>query len=160
MKKKSTLNRRQFINLGSKVVLSLPIVSTIGCGLSKTSSLDPKDSLKKLILLLGPWSTAEKQKADDFAKRFLDVKPYVDMYLSESGKLVQSLAGRFPDGTMAISEINLQNLPIKENEMLVNLTKQLYSFVEVRFDVAHEPPWGHCQQDRLWHTRPPMLSKT
>ncbi len=80
MKKKSTLNRRQFINLGSKIVISLPLVSTIGCGLGKTSSLNPKDSLKKLIFLLGPWSNDEKDKAEDFAKRFLDVVVHEDQY--------------------------------------------------------------------------------
>ncbi len=160
MKKKSTLNRRQFINLGSKVVLTLPLVSTIGCGFGKSSSLNPKDSLKKIILLLGPWSTAEKQKADDFAKRFLDVKPYVDMYLPESGKLVQSLANRFTNDTLAINEINLQNLPVEERELLINLTNQLYSLVEVRFDTINEPPWGNCQGNAKWHTRVPVQNKT
>jgi len=156
MKKDSNFNRRQFLNLGSKLLISLPMVYTIGCDSKHVSPLNPKDSLKKLILILGPWTAAEKQKAYDFVKRFLKAKHAIEPYLSGSGKLVQRLAYRFPAETMAINQINLQNLPIKEKELLVNLTKQLYSYVEVRFDVANEPPWGHCQGDPLWHTKTPV----
>lgn len=159
MKKNTNLNRREFLNVGSKLVLTLPVAYAFGCASEKTLLLNPEDSLKKLILLLGPWPAAEKSKADDFANRFLKAKPATAPYLPESGKLVQNLAKRFPAESMAINQINLQNLPIKEKELLVNLTKQLYSYVEVRFDVANEPPWGHCQGDRLWHTRAPVHSK-
>ncbi len=158
MKKDSNLNRRQFLNIGSKLVLSLPVAYVIGCGTDKSSPLNPEDSLKKLILLLGPWPAAEKSKADDFANRFLKAKHAVEPYIPGSGKLVQNLAKRFPAESMAINQINLQNIPAKERELLITLTKQIYSFVEVRFDVANEPPWGHCQGDRLWHTRSPVPS--
>ncbi len=159
MKKKSILNRRQFINLGSKIVLTLPLVSTIGCGLGKSYSLNPKDSLKKLILLLGPWSTAEKLKADDFVKRFFKVKHNVEPYIPAASKIIKSLAGRFSSETKAIDKINLKSLPHEEQELLMTLTKQLYSFTEVRFQAANTPPWGHCQGDPMWHTRAPLHNK-
>ncbi len=116
--------------------------------------------MKKLIFLLGPWSKDEKDKAEDFTRRFLKAKDNVGIYLPESGKLVQSLASRFPDGTMAINEINLENLPVEERELLVSLTKQLYSLVEVRFDTTNEPQWGNCQGNAKWHTRVPAQNKT
>jgi hypothetical protein len=47
-------------------------------------------------------------------------------------------------------------LPADERELLVNLVSHLYSFVEVRFVVANEPPWGACQADRTRHTRAPV----
>lgn len=158
MKKKSALNRRQFLNLGSKFLISLPVACAIGCVSKKTPILNPKDSLKKLILLLGPWPNSEKQKAEDFVRRFLKAKHAVEPYLPESGQLVQSLASRFSAETMAIGEINLQNLPVEERELLIKLTQQLYTFVEVRFDAINEPPWGHCQGNVKWHTRTPMAS--
>ncbi len=160
MKKDSNLNRRQFLNISYKLVLSLPVAYVIGCGTDKSSPLNPEDSLKKLIFLLGPWSAAEKQKADDFANRFLKAKHAFKPYLPGSGKLVQSLAKRFPAESMAINQINLQNLAPKERDLLITLTQQIYSYVEVRFDVANEPPWGLCQGDRLWHTKPPKHSKS
>ncbi len=158
MKNNTNLNRRQFLNVGSKLVLTFPVAYAFGCASEKTLLLNPEDSLKKLILLLGPWPAAEKQKAEDFARRFLKAKHAVEPYLPGSGTSIQSLARRFPAETMAIREINLGQLPTKERELLVGLTQQLYSFVEVRFDVANEPPWGHCQGDRLWHTRAPVPS--
>jgi len=33
--------------------------------------LSPEESLRKLILLLGPWPPAEKERAENFAMRFL-----------------------------------------------------------------------------------------
>jgi hypothetical protein len=56
---------------------------------------------------------------------------------------------------MAVQEIGLGNIPNEEQEILLNLTKQLYSFVEVRFYVSNEPPWGQCQDSSKWHTRIP-----
>ncbi len=158
MKKNTNLNRRQFLNVGSKLVLTLPVAYAFGCASDKTLLPNPEDSLKKLIFLLGPWSTSEKEKANDFAKRFLKSKPATAPYLPESEKLVQSLAKHFPAESMAIHQINLQTIQAKERELLVTLTKQIYSYVEVRFYVANEPLWGHCQGDRLWHTRSPVPS--
>jgi len=36
---------------------------------------------------------------------------------------VQSLARRFPDGTVSLSEIKVGELPPEEREMLLNLAK-------------------------------------
>lgn len=155
MKNESNLNRRQFINISSKLIITLPIVCTFGCE-SKDGELNPEESLKKLILLLGPWKEDEKQKAEDFAERFVTAKHLSNIYLTESGKIVQSLTGRFSAETMAAKEIDLQALPVEEKDLLIKLTKELYSLVEVRFDVAKEPAWGQCLGNPLWHTKSPV----
>ncbi len=153
-------DRRKFL----KVMISLPVAVAISGELEITKSkiltpsLNPEQSFKKLIFLLGPWSATDKEEAEDLAWRFLKAKHNVDAYLPESSELVQSLASRFPKKTMAIKEINLQNLPAKEQELLLRLVKHLYSFIEVRFTVSNEPPWGECQGDGNWHTQTP--SKT
>ncbi len=109
---------------------------------------------KKLIFLIGPWTFKEKSVAEDFAVRFLKAG-HINQYLPKSAKLVQSLAGRFPDNTWAVDNVNLKNIPKEEKELLVGLTKQLYSFVEVRFYVSNEPIWGQCQGDVNWQTKVP-----
>jgi diphthamide synthase subunit DPH2 len=58
-----------------------------------------------------------------------------------------------------LKEIDLQDLPPEERELVIELTKQLYSFIEVRFIVSAEPPWGDCQTDRTRHTRAPVSGK-
>lgn len=156
MNTSSELNRREFLDLSVKLALALPFAPMLGPVQAAEFPLSPKDSLKKLILVLGPWSATEKQRAEDFASRFLRAEHAVEPYLPGSGELVQSLASRFPADTMAIGKINLQDLPPEERGLLVKLTKQLYGFVEVRFNAADIPPWGLCQGDRLLHTRPPV----
>jgi hypothetical protein len=118
-------------------------------------ALNPKESLKKLLLLLGPWTPSEKEKGEDFVRRFL-ASEHAGTYLPESSVLIQNLAGRFPADSMAVNQINLRKLPASERELLTNLTKQLYSFVEIRFFVSGEPPWGECQPDRMLYTRVPQ----
>ncbi|MHC4694343.1 MAG: hypothetical protein ACYS67_16510, partial [Planctomycetota bacterium] len=107
--------------------------------------LSPEESLKQLILLLGPWPETEKEKADNFINRFLNAEHVVTAYFPGSGRLVQDLARRFPSGAVAAKQIDLGNLSAKERELLIKLTKQLYSFIEIRFHVSGEPPWGECQ---------------
>ncbi|MCP4261734.1 MAG: hypothetical protein GY774_30165, partial [Planctomycetes bacterium] len=129
--------RRQFLQL----MMSLPVGFVIGCDLRRDRStakaplLSPEEALRKLILLVGPWSTTEKEKAEDFARRFLKAKHTVVPYLPKSSKLVQNLASRFSAETMSLKEINLGNLPAEERELLMKLIRQLYSFIEVRFYV-------------------------
>ena len=65
------------------------------------------------------------------------------------------LAARFPAEAFSVHDIDLEDLPPGERELLVNLTQYLYSLVEVRFHVAGEPPWGECPEDRLRHTLAP-----
>ena len=43
----------------------------------------------------------------------------------------------------------------QERELLLQLARDLYSLVEVRFFVSGIPPWGECLGDRTWHTRAP-----
>ncbi len=147
------------------ILASLPIGLLVGC---ETESrmlptiapvLSPEESVRKLILLVGPWSETEKRAAEDFSRRFLQAKQAAGPYLEGSGELIQGLASRFPNGTMAVRGIDLQGLPVPERELLVNLVKQIYSLVEVRFQVCQEPPFGECQEDRLRHTRAPARGK-
>ena len=69
--------------------------------------------------------------------------------------MIESLSKQISEETMAVKEIDLDKIPIEEQEILINLSKQLYSFVEIRFYVSNEPPWGQCQGDSKWHTRIP-----
>ncbi len=144
-----------------KLVISAPIGFAVGCELAQHEStvqqslLDPEESLEKLILLLGPWSTTDRQQAEDFATRFLGAGHAGRVYLPGSSELVQSLASRFSNGAMAIREINIRKLPGEEHALLMQLVSQLYSLIEVRFLASNDPPWGECQVDRLRHTRAP-----
>lgn len=153
--------RRQFL----KLAISLPIAFVIGCDLerkpeAKAPILNPEESLKKLIFVLGPWSAKDKEKAEDFAKRFLKVEYVSSAYLQESSELVQSLASRFTAESIAIKEIDLRSLTKEEQKLLIILVQQLYSFVEVRFYVSNEPPWGECQGSNKWHTQNPRSGKS
>ena len=158
MKTKDNYTRRRFLKLGSKVLISLPIVSVVGCDL-KNTTMSPQESLKRLILIVGPWSESEKQIAENFVKRFLKAKHAISPYFPEYKKVIQKLANRFSSDTMALKEINLQELSSTEKELLLTLAKHIYSFVEIRFYVAKEPLWGQCQGNQ-WHTIPPGQKKT
>lgn len=150
-------DRRQFI----KIMLSLPVVSGLVWdekllqAAVKASPLSPEESLRKLLLLIGPWSTEDLEQAEDFSRRFLRAEQGGVLYLPDTAGLVQSLARRFPDERMALAEIDLGVLPDQERQLLLKVTRQLYSYVEVRFTVAGEPRQGECQDDRLRYTRPP-----
>jgi len=61
-----------------------------------------------------------------------------------------------PTLTIGVREVDLNGLPPEERELLLTLVKQLYNFVEVRFLVSGEPPWGECPEDRLHHTQAPI----
>jgi hypothetical protein len=147
-------DRREFLTL----LAALSGAILIGCdsGGQKTrvqaTGLSPEDSMKKLILALGPWSANEE--AEGFANRFLNVEHAVGPYLPGSSAVVQSLAARFPE-TMKIHEIDLTSLPAEERKLLLDLATQLYSYTEVRFLVCGEPQAGECQADNTWHTRVP-----
>jgi hypothetical protein len=150
--------RRQLLQL----LVCAPLGLSIGCGTerSKTTSdevlLSPEESLRKLILVLGPWSAAGSQEAEDFAERFLTAKHAIDPYLPESAELIKSLAGRFPEDGTAVKEVNLRDLPDRERELLLALSRQIYSLTEVRFQIAGQPPIGECQGNATLHTLAPL----
>lgn len=147
--------RRGFL----KMMFAVPAALSIGLEPElflaevEKSALSPEDALRRLIFLLGPWTENEREEAEDFAGRFL--KHASGPYLPGSGGLVKSLARRLPSGTMALDSINMIDLPPEEKKLLEKLLSQLYTLVEVRFDVSGEPPWGECRTDRLHYTRPP-----
>jgi hypothetical protein len=68
-------DRREFLAL----LASLPGVVLIGCGTggeeTGVKALSPRDSMKKLILALGPWTEDQKAEAERFADRFLAGRP-------------------------------------------------------------------------------------
>jgi len=148
------ITRRKFVIQSSKLLAFLPIAGAVGCFSNTDSKLSPEDSLKRLIYIVGPWTVADKLTAENFAKRFLQTG-HADPYLPKSVKLIQSLTKELSEETIAVKEIGLDSIPEEEQEILLNLTKQLYSFVEVRFYVSNEPPWGECQGNPKWHTRIP-----
>lgn len=148
------ITRRRFVIQSSRLLAFLPIAAAVGCFSNTDSKLSPEDALKRLIYIVGPWTLEDKLRAENFAKRFLQTS-HADPYLPKSVKLIQSLTEELSEEIIAVKEIGLDNIPEEEQEILLNLTKQLYSFVEVRFYVSNEPPWGQCQDSSKWHTRIP-----
>jgi len=158
MKQNTFLERREVL----KVLLTLPVGLTVGCELGGPESADslplpsPEDSLTRLIQLLGPWSEAESGATERFAERYLTAQHAVGTLFPGSSELIRSLASRFPADAIGVREVDLNGLPPEERELLLTLVKQLYNFVEVRFLVSGEPPWGECPEDRLHHTQAPI----
>jgi len=154
-------DRRQFI----KILLSLPVVSGLVWdeellqAAGNAPLVSPEESLRKMLYLLGPWSTDGRQQAEDFSRRFLLAEHKAGLYLPEASGVLQSLARRFSDDRMALTEIDLNGLSEQERQLLLKISRQLYSYVEVRFTVAGEPQQGECQADRLRYTRPPAGAK-
>jgi len=146
------IRRRQLLQF----LLLAPVGLSLSCskGRYEADALSPEESLKKLILILGPWSGTERDEAEEFAGRFLASKVASGPYLPDSAELVQSLARRFPY-SISLSEIKLEELPSEEREILLNLAKQIYSFTEIRFLLSGQPPIGECQEDATMHTRKP-----
>ena len=118
------------------------------------SKLNPEESLKSLIYIFGPWKFEDHSIAEDFAIRFI-ATDYARVFLPKSVNLVQSLSGQISEEATKVEEIDLGKLPVEEQDLLIALSKQIYSFVEVRFYVSNDPPWGECQGNPRFHTRIP-----
>ena len=146
------LTRRRFVIQSSRLLSFIPFAGVIGCISDTGSKSSPEESLKRLIYIIGPWNLNDQLIAEDFAKRFL-ATDFANQYLPKSVALIQSLSKLVLKETESVKEIDLDNLPREEQELLITLTQQLYSFIEVRFYVSNEPPWGECQGDSKWHTR-------
>ncbi|MCP4978106.1 MAG: hypothetical protein GY931_18310 [Maribacter sp.] len=147
-------SRRRFVIQISRVLAFIPFVGVSGCISDTKSKLSPKESLRRLIFIVGPWKLSDQSIAEDFAKRFLTTD-FADQYLPKSVNLVKSLSKQIPKELTVVKEIDLNNLAKEEQELLITLTQQLYSFVEIRFYVSNEPAWGECQGNPKWHTRIP-----
>ncbi len=150
-----SLTRRKFVIQSSRLLAFLPIAGAVGCFSNTDSKLSPEDTLKKLIYIVGPWNVTDKLAAENFAKRFLQTS-HADPYLPKSVGIIQSLTKQLTEETIALKEIGLDNIPNEEQVVLLNLIKQVYSFVEVRFYVSNEPPWGQCPGSSKWHTKIPL----
>jgi hypothetical protein len=57
---------------------------------------------------------------------------------------------------MSLSNIDLAILTTQEREFVIQLVQQLYSLIEIRFDIASEPRWGVCLGERTRYTRAPV----
>lgn len=151
------MNRRKSI----KLLVSLSVGIAVGCDFkqenntNQTSLLNPEDSIKKLVYLFGPWSVKQKNDAENFANRFIKSGLDVQPYLPKSDKLVQKLASRFPNKTMALNEVNLEELSIEEQELLLMLVKQLYNHIEIRYLASNQPQYGNCQSNPKGYTKNP-----
>ena len=148
------ITRRQFTIQSSRLLAFRPLAGVIGCIAETNSKEGADESLKRLIYIEGHRALDDQSIAEDFAKRFL-ATDYANQYLPKSVNLIQSLSKQISNETNTVKEIDLDKIPIEEQEILVTLAKQLYSFVEVRFYVSNEPPWGQCQGNPRWHTRIP-----
>lgn len=148
------LTRRKFVIQSSKLLAFIPFAGVISCVSDDKSKLSHEDALKKLIFILGPWSLEDNLIAEDFVKRFLNTG-YASLYLPKSVDLIQSLSEQITEKSMIVKEINLDKLTDEEQGILIDLSKQLYSFIEIRFYASNEPSWGNCQGNAKWHTRIP-----
>lgn len=148
------ITRRSFVIKSSRALAFLPIAGAVGCFSNTDVKLNSEDALKRLIYIVGPWTVADKLTAENFAKRFLK-SGHAEPYLPKAVKLIESLIKQISEVTFAVKEISLDTIPEEEQQALLNLTKQLYSFVEVRFYVSNEPTWGECQENSKWHTKIP-----
>lgn len=148
------ITRRLFVIQSSRLLAFIPLTGVIGCISNDKLKLSPEESLKRLIYIFGPWTLEDHSIAEDFGKRFLATN-YANEYLPKSVNLIESLHKQISEKTSSVKEIDLGKIPVEEQELLITLTKQLYSFVEVRFYVSNELSWGVCQGDPKWHTRIP-----
>ena len=147
----SEWKRRQFV----KVLMSLPLGYALGCTVASRTPV--QESLGKLVLALGPWSVDDRERAEEFVERFLAAEHLVGFYLPEWSGVIQTQARRFPDGAMSVGEIDLAVLSAEEREFIVQFVQQLYSLIEVRFDVSNEPRWGECLGERTRYTQVPRM---
>jgi hypothetical protein len=146
---RSDWKRREFV----KVLMSLPLGYVTACAVEAKPVA--QDSLAKLVLALGPWPEAERERAEEFTRRFLAAERLVGFYLPDSAEVIQRVAGRLPDDAMSLSRIDLATLTTQEREFVIQLVQQLYSLIEMRFDIANEPRWGVCLGERTRYTRAP-----
>jgi len=142
--------RREFI----KVLMSMP-VGYYAAGCAPGSDATAPDPLGVLVLALGPWSEGQRERAEEFTQRFLAAEQVVGLYRPDSDGAIESIAARFPDGAMAVADLDLTTFSAEEREFVVPFVQQLYSFIEVRFDIANEPRWGECLGERTRYTQAP-----
>ena len=148
------ITRRRFVIQSSRILAFIPLAGVIGCISEADSKQAAEESLKVLIYIVGPWALDDQSMAEDFAERFL-ATDYAKEYLPKSVSLVKRLSMQISKETKEVKEIDLGKIPLEEQELLVTLTKQLYSFIEVKFYVSNEPTWGACQGNPKWHTKIP-----
>ncbi len=150
-------NRRKFIGAVASLAAAAPFFRKpdLFAAVTKEPSPTPEESLRRLVLVLGPWKRKERKKAEEFAARFVRSKHNSAQYLSGSKEQLVSLAKHFPDDAIAVEKVELDGLPAKEKELLLGLTGQIYSLVEVRFGLIGEPPQGSCLPDRMVYTKKP-----
>jgi hypothetical protein len=141
--------RREFV----KVLMTLPVGYAVGCRPERRSTA--QESLGNLVLALGPWPAADRERAEEFVARFLAAEHIVGLYLPESEAVIRSLANRFPDATMASAELDMTLLTAEERKIGTQLVQQLYSLIEVRFYISNEPRWGECLGERTRYVQAP-----
>lgn len=155
MKKIST-GRREFL----KALIALPGWFVLACNGEERQetgvhidSRSSEEAIKKLVILLGPWSASEKEEAENFANRFIAASNNTNPYLPKSGELIQSVASRLSTRSGNLNEIDLKEFPGEERQLLIQFVQQLYSYLELRNRICKEPQFGECQIDKIFYTR-------
>jgi len=149
--KKMNYSRRDFL----KFLSLLPIGFMFGCGSESdreetTEQLETKESFKKLILALGPWSSNQKAEAENFAKRFVAASGNTDPYPEG---LINEIASRIPNNSIGLKKIDLGTFPKDERKLLIQFVQQLHNYLEIRNIITGEPVFGMCQTDNLYYTK-------
>ncbi len=149
--KKWSYSRRDFL----KFLSLLPVGFMFGCGKESDSEetreqSETKESFKKLVLALGPWSSNQKAEAENFAERFVTASANTDPY---SDGLIKKIARRIRDNSIGLKKIDLGNFPKDERTVLIQFVQQLYSYLEIRNIITGEPIFGMCQTDNLYYTK-------
>lgn len=146
------MERRAFLELGIKSMVFVPMAAYMSCNVGKTNLASPEDSLKKLIMISGPWPVEDQSLAEDFARRFLNAEHLAGQYLPKSASIIQQLAAIFPDDAYSLDDIEIDGLPPEERDVLVSLVSHIYDVNEIQFYLAGTPQWGACIGTTGWHT--------
>ncbi len=150
------ITRREFNLLTTKVIAGITLYQFIGCENETRSELTSKENLKKLIIAFGPWTIIDKTIAADFAERFVNAHHLTKNYLQKKTELIVKIANKIPKNSIAMESLDLRKFSVEENELIMNLCKQIYNLVEVRYFISNMPPYGECQVDELFYVKEPL----
>ena len=147
---KNDIPRRDFLWAASM----MPLALALGCS-KDASPVEAETAIRKFILAVGPWGEDQRERAEDFATRFLAARGVSSAFLAQ-GDAAASLASRAPfrDEALALESLDLSGCSEAERNLLTSLVTQIYGLLEVHSDIAGVPDVGICA-GREQYTRAP-----
>jgi TAT (twin-arginine translocation) pathway signal sequence len=129
---------------------------TPGCHRRSDPKHEPgtlRDDLWHLVLLIGPWTAADRAQADAVIPRYLSDER-VKRFEPDRASFAL-LAARFANHAPAAESIDLAELSPAERAALVTLTTDLYGAIPVRCAASGTPEPGQCLADPQWQAQVP-----